>query len=130
MLVTTYKDGRARTGLLIGEANVRRYFRKPTGSIELRLDDLNIRCTLDPDFWNGRPQIHDPRLSVWLEYKAGRRPGGRQPMHVSLVPSGADTFVVRPAATVREPSAMEIPVLPKPVAEAFDAREMDALSVA
>ena len=100
MLVTTYRDGRARTGLLIGEANVRRYFKKHRPSIELRLDDLHIQCVLEPEFWQGRPEIHDPRLSTWLEFKAGRR-ADSQPMQLELAPSGAGKFTVRPHAAQR-----------------------------
>ena len=95
MLVKTYKDGRDRTGLHIGEANARRYFSRRKPSIELRLDDLRIRCTLPPDFWQGRPEIHDPRLSGWLEFKIGRRAAARESILLSMVPSGPDTFVVR-----------------------------------
>jgi len=93
MQVRTYRDGRDRTGLHIGEANAHRYFRKRESSIELRLDDLHIQCTLPPDFWQGHPEIHDPRLSEWLEFKAARRPG-REPILLSMVPTGAGTFVV------------------------------------
>lgn len=98
MLVTTLKDGSHRTGLLVGEANARRYFSKRSASIELQLDDLHIQCKLEPDFWKGRPEIHDPRLSGWLEFKAGRRESGREPMQLAMVRCGADTFVVRPQA--------------------------------
>ena len=101
MLVKTYRDGHDRTGLHIGEANARRYFSRRKPSIELRLDDLRIRCTLPADFWHGHPEIHDPRLSGWLEFKVGRRASGREPILLSMIPSGADTFVVRPH-TARE----------------------------
>lgn len=94
MVVRTHKDGRQGTGLHIGEANVRRYFSSHTPSIELRLDDLRIQCTLSPDFWQDHPEIHDPRLSVWLEFKSARRPAG-EPVLFSLDPSGPDAFVVR-----------------------------------
>lgn len=93
MLVKTYRDG--MTGLHIGEANAHRYFSRRAPSIELKLDDLHIQCTLPPDFWQGRPEIHDPRLSEWLEFKVARRPG-REPILLSMEPSGAGTFVVRP----------------------------------
>jgi hypothetical protein len=98
MLVTTLKDGSYRTGLLIGEANARRYFPRSLSSIELQLDDLHIQCALEPDFWRGRPEIHDPRLSGWLEFKAGRAPSGHGPMQLAMVRSGADKFVVRTSA--------------------------------
>ena len=65
MLVKTYRDGLARTGLHIGEANARLYFSRRATSIELRLDDLHIQCALGPDFWRGRPEIHDARLEAF-----------------------------------------------------------------
>ena len=101
MLVKTYRDGLARTGLHIGEANARRYFSRRAPSIELQLDDLHIQCALDPDFWHGRPEIHDPRLSVWLEFKVARRAKGRDPILLTLVPAGSNTFVVRPETDAR-----------------------------
>jgi hypothetical protein len=93
MLVNIYKDGRQRSGLHIGEANARRYFSKRAPSIELRLDDLRIQCTLSPDFWKDHPEILDSRLSEWLEFKAGRRSHGA-PIALRLIPSGPDAFVV------------------------------------
>ena len=96
MRVKTYRDELARTGLQVGEANVHRYFSKRSPCIELRLDDLHIQCTLGADFWNGSPQIHDPRLSGWLEFKAGRR-GGRDSISVILIPLEPGAFIVRPA---------------------------------
>lgn len=96
MVVKTQKDGRDHIGLHIGTANARRYFRKRAQTIDLRLDDLEIRCALSPDFWEGRPEIHDPRLSEWLEFKVGRRSPARDPMLLTMVPSGSDTFVVIP----------------------------------
>lgn len=95
MLVKTHQDGRQRTGLRIGEANAKRYFSKRILSIELQLDDLRIECTLEPDFWQGRPEIHDGRLSQWLEFKAGRDTG-RETLFFTLVPSGPGAFVLRP----------------------------------
>jgi hypothetical protein len=93
MVVKACRDGRQRTGLLIGEVNARRYFSKHAPSIELRLDDLWIQCTLSPYFWQDHPEIHDPRLSVWMEFKSAGRPRG-EPMLFSLDPSGPDAFVV------------------------------------
>ena len=101
MLVKTYRDGLARTGLHIGEANARRYFSKRPHSIELRLDDLHIQCILTPDFWQGRPVIQDPRLSGWLEFKVARRAPGRDSILLNLVPSGVNTFIVRPETDAR-----------------------------
>jgi hypothetical protein len=98
MVVTTQRGERDRTGLHIGAANVRRSFREGTTAIELTLDHLQIRCTLSPDFWKGRPEIHDPRLSEWLVFKAAQRSIGRAAMELTMVRSGIDTFVVQPRA--------------------------------
>ena len=102
MVVKTYRDGLGRTGLLIGEANARRYFSKLAPSIELRLDDLHIQCTLPSEFWQSSPQIHDPRLSEWLEFKVARKAGGRDPIQLTMVraaaPSGIETFILRPVS--------------------------------
>ncbi len=94
MVVKTHRNGRDHIGLHIGTANARRYFRKHAQTIDLRLDDLEIRCDLSPDFWEGRPEIHDPRLNEWLEFKVGSARRGREPMLLTMVPSGADTFAV------------------------------------
>jgi hypothetical protein len=139
MLVKTYRDGLARTGLHIGDANARRYFSKRTPSIELRLDDLHIQCMLPPDFWQGRPEIHDPRLSVWLEFKVARRAAGRDPIHLTMirsqVPSGIDTFILRPALESRiDAFGAEVSYPRKPHAETVLAHRstlaLEELSVA
>jgi hypothetical protein len=96
MVVKMQRDGRDHTGLHIGAANVRRYFRKGMRVVDLMLDHLLIQCTLSPDFWQGRPEIHDPRLSEWLEFKAGRGRTAREPMQLTMVRSGLDTFVIKP----------------------------------
>lgn len=97
MLVKTHKNGPDRTGLHIGRANANRYFRKHANSIELKLDDLHIQCSLAPDFWEGRPQIHDPRLSEWLKFKVGRARSGPGAALLTMVPAGPDTFVLHPS---------------------------------
>jgi hypothetical protein len=101
MIVKTSQDGHDHIGLLVGASNARRYFRKEAPTIDLRLGDLEIQCTLSPDFWQGRPQICDPRLSEWLEFKVGRSRPGRDPMLLTMVPSGSDTFVVIPRTRKR-----------------------------
>ncbi len=109
MLVKTHRNGRDHLGLNIGTANARRYFRKRTPTIDLRLDDLEIQCPLPPDFWDGRPEIHDPRLSEWLEFKVGGGRSGRDPMLLTMVPSGSDRFVVIPrTAKKTDPFGAEI----------------------
>jgi len=102
MVVKTQRDEWDRTGLHIGIANVHRYFRKRVHAIDLMLDHLQIQCTLSPDFWHGRPEIHDPRLSEWLDFKAGYGPKGREPMLLTMVRCGADTFVVKPKSAARQ----------------------------
>jgi hypothetical protein len=96
MIVKTSQDGRDHIGLHVGTANARRYFRKGTPTIDLRLGDLEIQCTLSPDFWAGRPEIYDPRLSEWLEFKVGRGRSGKDPMLLTMAPSGSGKFVVTP----------------------------------
>jgi hypothetical protein len=59
---------------------------------------------LSPDFWEGRPEIYDPRLSEWLEFKVGRRRPGGEPMLLTMVPSGSGTFVVIPKPENRKDS--------------------------
>jgi len=97
MLVKTHKNGCDHTGLHIGRSNASRYFRKHVQSIELKLGDLRIQCALTSDFWEGRPQIHDPRLSEWLKFKMDRAHSGRAPALLTMVPAGADTFVLHPS---------------------------------
>ena len=69
MVVTSKCCGHRVTGLYVGADNVRRYFPKRISEIELQLDHLRIECGLTPDFWQDQPEIHDPRLCVWLESK-------------------------------------------------------------
>lgn len=131
MLVTAYKDSSQRTGLVIGKANARRYFRKRSCSIELQLDDLQIQCTLDPDFWESRPEIHDPRLSGWLEFKVARRGSGHEPMQLALVPSGADKFVLQPQSAYQAFGAdIALPVKRESCLSVDRGRGLEARSVA
>jgi len=95
MLVKTQRDGHDHTGLNIGAVNAQRYFRKDAQAIDLMLDHLQIQCRLSPDFWQGRPEIHDSRLSEWLEFKAGRGNSARAQMELIMVRSGIDTFVLK-----------------------------------
>jgi hypothetical protein len=131
MLVTTYRDGTAHTGLLVGEADARRFFPRRAPSIELHLDGLQIQCALEPDFWKGRPRISDPRLSIWLEFKVGRGSFGRQPMVLALEPAGAGKFVLRPeAAPVFQAFGADVAMLPQPESDVFDSLELESRSVA
>ena len=69
MVVKAQYEGHRISGIWVGVNNVRRYFSKRTTVIELQLDHLQIQCGLTPHFWEGRPEINDPRLCDWLESK-------------------------------------------------------------
>lgn len=135
MLVKTYRDGPHCTGLHIGEANVRRYFSKRAPSIELRLGDLRIQCTLDAAFWEGRPEIQDPRLSEWLEFKVGDRRPGRETIYFTLAPSGPGAFVLRSSSKAHDEAfgadvTQARKVRSEPAFPPHHSPEMEELSVA
>jgi hypothetical protein len=94
MLVTSQCNGDRVTGLYIGDDNVRRYFPKRVSRIELQLGHLRIECGLTPLFWKGRPEIHDPRLCLWLEAKQSQRKARRSPMSLAMIPSGDHSFAL------------------------------------
>ncbi len=96
MVVTTQCKGRGITGLHVGVNNVKRYFPTPVDSIELQLDHLQISCTLSPNFWQGEPEIFDPRLCAWLEAKHIQSPCGRTPVPLSMIPAGENSFRLQP----------------------------------
>jgi hypothetical protein len=92
MVVKTQYEGRRVSGLYVGANNVRRYFSKRIAVIELQLDHLQIQCGLLPHFWEGQPEIHDPRLSDWLESKNLHDRSCRTPVPMAMIPSGKNTF--------------------------------------
>jgi hypothetical protein len=96
MVVKTHSTGRGTTGLYVGVSNVRRYFPRHISEIELQLDHLQIQCGLNPNFWRGRPQIHDPRLCAWLESKNLQGIPRCQPAPLTLVPAGENSFRLQP----------------------------------
>jgi len=96
MVVKTQSKGRGVTGLHVGANNVRRYFPKQVSSIELQLDHLQIRCGLDPNFWQGQPEIHDPRLCAWLEFKYPYGKPDRPPALLTMIISENNSFRVEP----------------------------------
>ncbi|MGA7341941.1 MAG: hypothetical protein WBE72_19625 [Terracidiphilus sp.] len=98
MVVKSQCSGRRITGLYVGANNVRRYFPRHIAAIDLQLDHLRIQCGLTPRFWNGQPEIHDPRLCDWLELKQLQVPGCRSSMPLSMIPSGENSFILGPAA--------------------------------
>ncbi|MGC1460840.1 MAG: hypothetical protein WA802_01480 [Terracidiphilus sp.] len=98
MVVRTQNRGRAITGLQVGANNVRRYFPKGAAVIELQLDHLQIQCWLRPAFWLDQPEISDPRLGAWLESKNFHVRPSHDPVAVAMIPSGKNSFRVRPIA--------------------------------
>ena len=102
MVVTTQLRGGEVTGLHIGARNVRRYFPKGLRVIELQLDHLQIQCGLSPDFWNGQPEIHDPRLCEWLDFKVFRRTGEHKQVRLAMTPAGESVFRLRPEVSKQD----------------------------
>jgi hypothetical protein len=96
MVVKTHCKGRMVTGLHVGIGNVRRYFPRNIAAIELQLDHLRIQCNLEPDFWQGQPEIHDPRLCAWLEAKNFHNRPYCEPVPMVLIPSGENSFRLQP----------------------------------
>ena len=92
MVVRTQSRGRGLTGLHVGATNVQRYFPKEVSVIELELDHLQIQCGLPPGFWDGEPEIYDPRLCAWLESKNLHQTPNRSPVALALIPSGGNAF--------------------------------------
>lgn len=97
MVVKTQSRGTEVTGLHVGSRNVRRYFPKSIRVIELQLDHLEIQCGLSPEFWRGEPEIHDPRLCVWLNSKVTHRVGSHQGLRLAMTPAGNNAFRLRPS---------------------------------
>ncbi len=92
MLVKSHCIGNRVTGLYVGENNVRRYFPRKVEAIILKLDHLMIECGLAPRFWDGEPEIHDPRLCLWLESKQSRDSNCRSSMPFYMIPAGEGAF--------------------------------------
>jgi len=85
---------RGAMGLHVGAENVEQYFPANVSMIELELDHLRIACSLDASFWNGHPEIHDMRLSSWLESKRNSGKLGAHDAPVTLIPCGEYAFKV------------------------------------
>ena len=112
MVVTSKCIGNKVTGLYIGAHNVRRYFPKTVSAIELQLDHLRIECGLKPDFWNGQPEIHDPRLCLWLESKQFKRQESRSPMPLDMTPAGEHSFTLGPMPHESQPRVRRVASAP------------------
>ena len=96
MIVRTQSKGRECIGLRVGANDVIRYFPRGMAVIELHLDHLRIQCGLAADFWEGQPEIRDPRLSAWLVAKNFHEKPGEAPMALAMIPSGPNSFRLRP----------------------------------
>lgn len=96
MMVKTQSKGRELVGLQVGASNARRYFSRDTSVIELQLDHLQIQCGLKPEFWDGHPEIRDPRLCAWLELKNFHGKAGDSPVPLAMIPSGPNSFRLQP----------------------------------
>jgi hypothetical protein len=96
MVVKTQSKGLGVTGLHVGASNVRRYFPKNVSSIELQLDHLQIQCGLKPNFWQGEPEIFDPRLCAWLEARHMHTKLDRAPILLAMIPEGENSFRLQP----------------------------------
>jgi hypothetical protein len=92
MVVKTQSNGHGATGLNIGATNVQRYFPRSVAAVELQLDHVQIACGLKPDFWQGEPEIHDPRLCSWLESKNFHARPGKLPVPLAMIPAGKNCF--------------------------------------
>ena len=99
MLVKTQSKGHGVTGLNVGTDNVRRYFPKGTKNIELQLGHLSIQCGLKPDFWQGQPEINDPRLGAWLDAKIMHENRHRVAVRLAMIPTGENAYKLQPATT-------------------------------
>jgi hypothetical protein len=109
MVVKTQSKGRGVTGLHVGANNVRRYFPKQISSIELQLDHLQIRCGLTPNFWQGEPDIFDPRLCAWLESRHMHAKADRASVPLAMIPEGKNCFRLLPVR-VNERINARVPV--------------------
>lgn len=96
MVVRTIGRGRDVTGLFVGPENARRFFPRKSRHIELQLGHLHIYCDLQPEFWDGRPEICDARLADWLFSRIFHGKSHRSPVPLTLEPVGHSIFRVHP----------------------------------
>ena len=98
MVIKAQSKGQGLSGIHVGSDNVRRYFPKGVSTIELQLDHLRIQCGLAPDFWQGQPEIYDPRLCAWLETKHMHASRNRTPVPLAMIPAGENAFRLQPVS--------------------------------
>jgi len=95
MLVETFCMTPGKIGLHVGVENVQRFFPESISEIDLHLGHLQILCSLNPEFWRGKPEIFDERLSSWLESKYLHDKRDRNPIRLAMVPRGTGTNAFR-----------------------------------
>ena len=98
MLVETFNRTPGKTGLHVGVENVQRFFPESLSEIDIHLGHLQIRCSLNPEFWRGEPEIFDERLSTWLESKYLHVKRDRTPIRLAMAPIGTNAFRLRPVS--------------------------------
>jgi hypothetical protein len=98
MIVEAKSKGPGRSGLYIGAENVRLYFPRNLSAIEFNLGHLRIECRLTPDFWQGQPEINDPRLCAWLESKLMHDNRNRDTIRLAMIPAGENSYRLQPAS--------------------------------
>lgn len=101
MVVRTQSNGINDFGLRVGTANARRYFPRSMDAVELRMDDLHIQCQLPASFWNGSPEIYDPRLCAWLKFKVLQERRKGAPIALNMVQSGTNSFTLQSISSAR-----------------------------
>jgi hypothetical protein len=87
----------------VGAGNAQRHFSRQISTIELQLDHLQIQCALPPDFWDGHPDIHDPRLCAWLESKRLHAGLNGRPVPLHMIPTGENSFRLQSVSTTPRP---------------------------
>lgn len=92
MVVHTLRRDHNAACLLVGSDNVRRYFPKETMAIGLYLGPLHIQCELAPGFWHDCPEIHDTRLSAWLESIHLHRRSDKSSIALAMIPVGTNVY--------------------------------------
>ena len=95
MLVETFSGTPGKTALHVGVENAQRFFPEKISEIDLHLGHLQIRCSLNPEFWQGKPEIFDERLSAWLESKYLHGKRDKTPIRLAMVPIGIGTNIFR-----------------------------------
>ena len=98
MRVLTSAPKRGQLSLQIGGAQAREFFPEKPAAIEIQLDDLRILCPLPRSFWQDRPEIHDLRLSAWLQAKRNAGKLAHGTAELTLLPIGDGTFRLLPTA--------------------------------